>query len=187
MSRRWIWRLATGAALAATLMALASGPYQVIFGSVTGSVASSRHAPCLPGLEVPVLDSPHIPEAEGAGVRYNSQPPTSGPHFAFTVATGIYDSPVPPGLYVHAMEHGHVVIHYSPDTPPARVDALKRIARRYGADVVMFPDPAMGGGIALTAWGRLDRMIEPDEPRISAFIERLSGRYVHGWSNPTDC
>lgn len=151
--RRWPWRLAFMAGVAVLAALLVTGPYRLVFGAVAGSTAARRPAPCLPGRAVDVLDSPHVSPAQAASVRYDSLPPTSGPHYAFTVATGVYTSPVADGLTVHALEHGHVAIQYAPATPQDEVAALTRIARRYGADVVLAPYPELRHGIALTAWG----------------------------------
>ncbi|MGH8881814.1 MAG: DUF3105 domain-containing protein, partial [Stackebrandtia sp.] len=120
-------------------------------------------------------------------VRYSSEPPTSGPHFAFTPATGVYTEPMSEGLTVHAMEHGHVVIQYSPATPGETLDALRRLAKRYGRDVVVAPYPKLINGMALTAWGRIELLDRFDEASVTTFVERLRNRYVHGWASPTDC
>jgi hypothetical protein len=186
--RRWIWRLATATALLAITAALLAGPYRFLLGNVAGSpVQPARDASCLPGEPVEVIDSPHISQAEGDAVEYNSLPPTSGPHFPFTIATGVYEQPVPEGLFVHAMEHGHVVIHYAPDVPQPEVDALTGLAKRHGNDVILAPYPSLDDGIALTAWGRIDHLGRYDEQRITAFIDRLAGRYNHGWTTDDDC
>jgi hypothetical protein len=166
---------------------LLAGPYRFSSAAITGSTASQRGSPCLPGTAVPVLDSPHISPTRATSVRYDSVPPTSGPHFAATVATGVYARPVPEGLTVHAMEHGHIVVQYARDLPGDQVSALNRIARRYGADVVLAPYDKLDAGIALTAWGRIDRLDHYDEARVAAFVEGLRGRYVHGWTHSDDC
>jgi hypothetical protein len=186
-TRRWLFRLALLAAAGVVLALLATGPYQFVFGSVAGSTAARRDSPCLPGRAVEILDSPHISPAQAPSVRYNSLPPTSGPHYAFTIATGVYTSPVPDGLMVHALEHGHVAIQYAPGTARDELNALTRIAKRYGADVVLAPYPKLKAGIALTAWGRLDLLEHYDQSRIDSFVERLRGRYAHGWARPDDC
>lgn len=185
--RRWLWRLASLAAVGVALVLLATGPYEFWLGSVAGSAAARRDSPCLPGSAVKILGSPHISPAQAASARYDSLPPTSGPHYSFTVATGIYANPLPEGLTVHVLEHGHVVIQYALTTPRAEVDALSRIAKRYGADVVLAPYPKLSAGIALTAWGRIELLDHYDEVRVSRFVEALRGRYDHGWTRPDDC
>jgi hypothetical protein len=187
-ARRWAWRASYAAVIALVLLALQAGPYRFLLGNATGSVAEpAREAPCLPGTAVAIMDSPHIPPSEADRVRYSTTPPTSGPHFAFTIATGVYDRPVAEGLTVHAMEHGHVVIQYAPDTTGEVVARLERLARRYGSDVILAPYPELDHGIALTAWGRIDLLDDFDEQRISRFVTALRGRYVHGWTTESDC
>jgi hypothetical protein len=67
------------------------------------------------------------------------------------------------------------------------VDALTRVAKRYGDDVILAPYPPLAAGIALTAWGRIDQLDRYDEPRIAEFVEQLAGRYNHGWTTGEDC
>lgn len=185
---RWAWRLGLMAVAAALVAGLLLGPYQFLLGNVTGSAAGPAPlAPCLPGEPVEIMDSPHLPPSEIGGVAYNSLPPTSGPHFAFTIAPGVYQEPVPDGLAIHALEHGRVVIRYAPDLDPREVAALTGVARRHGTDVVLSPYPPLAGGIALTAWGRIDRLDRYDERRVIGFVEAMRGRYDHGWVRDDGC
>jgi hypothetical protein len=186
-TEQWLWRIGAVVVAAAAVAFALAGPWGFLFGSVAGSPASERDAACLPGQAVPIMDSPHISAEELADVRYNSLPPSSGPHFGFTIATGIYTEPVSAGLTVHAMEHGHVVIQYAPDTPPRTVQELERLAKRYGRDVILAPYPELERGIALTAWGRIDVLERYDEHRATEFVERLRNRYHHGWTRPSEC
>ncbi|HEY8453944.1 MAG TPA: DUF3105 domain-containing protein [Natronosporangium sp.] len=182
------WRVCYLTLIAVLLVLPSIGPLQRLTGSVGGSVAQeARPAPCLPGEAVEIMDSPHISEAEAADAEYNSLPPTSGPHFPFTISPGVYRDPVPEGLTVHAMEHGRVVIQYAPSLPDDEVRALESLARRYIGDVILAPYPPLPEGIALTAWGRIDLLDEFDEGRIVAFVEALRGRYDHGWTTDDDC
>jgi hypothetical protein len=91
------------------------------------------------------------------------------------------------GLLVHTMENGHLLLLYAPDTDPAEARQLERLAKRYGRDVVLAPYPGLRTGLALTAWGRIDLLPRYDESRATTFVERLRGRYHHGWTRPTDC
>jgi Protein of unknown function (DUF3105) len=186
-TRRWLWRSGLLLAVAGIATLLALGPYNFSSATITGSKATQRNSPCLPGTAVPILDSPHISPARATSVHYDSVPPTSGPHFAATIATGVYPNPIPEGLTVHAMEHGHIVIQYAPNLPPDQVTALNLIARRYGADVVLAPYSKLTSGIALTAWGRIEQLDHYDEGQAVTFIEGLRGRYVHGWTYADDC
>lgn len=159
--------------------------WPVIVNSTVGSPSGTTPAPDepgLPGTAVPILDSPHIPVGRAAEVQYDSVPPTSGPHFAVPPATGVYEAPMPEGLQVHALEHGHVGIQYAPDLPAAAVASLRRIGARYPDDVFVAPYPPLSHGVALTAWGRIDTFDTVDEARIVRFVEALRGRYDHGWT-----
>ena len=186
--RRWAWQIGFVVVVLVAAAGLLAGPYRFLIGNVTGSTAqAARPAPCLPGEPVAILDSPHMSRSQADSVAYNSSPPTSGRHFPFTVATGLYDDPVPDGLTIHAMEHGHVIIHYAPDLPDRQLAGLRQVARRYAADVVLTPNPALSGGIALTAWGQIDQLDRFDERRVTRFVTALRDRYDHGWTRETDC
>jgi hypothetical protein len=57
----------------------------------------------LPGVHVPI----------GSQVEYDSNPPSSGPHYPIWAAFRVYTSPVPRPYYVHDLEHGAVVLVYN--------------------------------------------------------------------------
>ena len=134
---------------------------------------------CLPGRQVPILDFPHVSALAVAGTVYNSNPPTSGAHYGAAVAPGIYTSYLPPGVTVHAMEHGRVVIHYRPDTPESVVDQLESIAKQFSRDTVLNPNPEIDTQIALTAWGRIDTLDRFDRAEVVEFVDTFRNRYNH--------
>jgi hypothetical protein len=184
---RLLWWVATLGVLLAIVGYEVSRQTPLLKGSLLGSWSSSRPAPCLPGRAIPVMASPHLPMSELRHVHYNSNPPTSGPHFAVPPAPGIYDSPLSAGEFVHAEEHGHVIIAYAPDTPAGQVSVLKSIAKAHPSDVVLTPYPHIAHGIALAAWGRLERLDHADRDAVTSFVLALSGRYNHGWVRPDPC
>jgi len=194
-ARRWLWRVALLGVVTALGALLVSGTWQLVAGGVTGSPPGGA-PPCPLGRDVPIMDSPHVSQHAITGVQYTSTPPTSGPHFSFTVATGAYSSPVPDGLTVHALEHGHVAILYRPDAPEGVRRTLGAIARRHSTDVVLAPYPGLRPTVALAAWGCLDELDATaataaadttdataalDAGRVTAFVEALADRYHHGW------
>lgn len=65
----------------------------------------------MPGEFVEDLGREHVPD--GAVISYNSNPPTSGPHYEQWAKAGVYQSPVPDGYLVHSLEHGYVIISYN--------------------------------------------------------------------------
>ncbi|MEW2384586.1 DUF3105 domain-containing protein [Micromonospora sp. NPDC047707] len=179
--RRWLWRCGLGLTLCATLAALLVGPWRTLVGTVAGSPPGDALHSCPAGTAFPIMDSPHVSQSEMEQVRYNSQPPTSGPHFAFSLAPGRYTVAVPEGLAVHAMEHGHVIILYAETTPETTIADLERVAKRHADKVVLAPSEKLSDGIAMTAWGCLETLSGYDESAVERFVVTLGGRYDHGW------
>lgn len=76
----------------------------------------------------PAIDHTHIGTAPVATPpalsTYATTPPASGPHDPSPLGPGIYDSP--PDLYrtIHSLEHGAVIIWYSPDATGKQLDDL---------------------------------------------------------------
>jgi len=164
-----------------------------------------------------------------AGVNYNSNPPTSGPHFPVWAKRGAYTQVLSDGYLIHSLEHGYVVISYNcdrlsagrfipavfahegediatssaspdlyhltfpppagmswltPENPPdkvvdlperfasapcqALVDQLTPLLNSYQR-LIIVPRPELDVAIALTAWGKIDKMDSFDEARIKAF------------------
>jgi hypothetical protein len=186
--RRVGWWLVTVGLLCTAVAVAVRQQLPLLTGTAVGSAAAAeRGEPCLPGTAVAILKSPHLSVAALRKVRYNSVPPTSGPHFAIPPTPGIYDTPLPPGSFVHAEEHGHIVIAYSSSLPAVQVTALKDIAKAHPGDVLMTPYPPLPEGLALAAWGRLERFEQVDRPGIVRFIVALAGRYDHRWVAPPRC
>ena len=59
----------------------------------------------------PLLDSPHV--AIDTPVTYNSNPPSSGPHYPIWAAFQEFEKPVDRRYTVHDLEHGAVVVSYN--------------------------------------------------------------------------
>jgi hypothetical protein len=86
------------------------------------------------------------------GFKYNSFPPTSGPHDAQWVIWNVYDKPVPQINLVHNLEHGGVAVQYGSQVPKATVDQIVAWYSEDPTGIVVAPLPALGKRIALTAW-----------------------------------
>ena len=177
--RRWWWRT-TVAVIALGFLSWSPLRSWQLAGLSGGQAAIPAGFPCPQGQSIEILPSPHISWDEASTASYNSVPPTSGPHFPFSLATGIYTDPIPDGLTVHALEHGHIAIHYPLDAPKQTVAALREVAKRHSDQVVLAPYAGIIKGIALTAWGCLLLLEKPDE-RVEEFVVALAGRYRHGW------
>jgi hypothetical protein len=85
-------------------------------------------------------------------VKWNSNPPTSGPHYGQWALWGAYDRPVPLTMSTHNLEHGGIVMHYGPDVPKAEVEKLREFYRDDPNAMLLAPLPTMGDKIVLSAW-----------------------------------
>jgi hypothetical protein len=185
--RKTAWRAGTLVVMLVIAGAAVSQQLTALTAAAVGSQAPSRQGSCLPGRAVPVMKSPHLSMTALEKVKYTSNPPTSGPHFAIPPAPGVYGSPLAPSEFVHALEHGHVVITYALDTPPGDVDQLRHLAKLYPSDVLLTPYDGIDHGVAVAAWGRLLRLDGVQRSAIADFVVALSGRYDHGWTRVDPC
>lgn len=124
----------------------------------------------------PNLGRDHI--AVGAShLEYNSNPPSSGPHYGEWARGGFYDEPLSDEQLIHNLEHGDIWISYHPDISDKAKETLKSFAGRY---IVVSPRLENEGSVSLVAWGRVDTLdIENgfiDEGRIRDFISRYDNR-----------
>ena len=98
-----------------------------------------------PGLSAKHLGSPD------AKVKYNSFPPSSGPHYQSPAPWGIYTESVKQPILVHNLEHGGIIIQYG-DVGSDAVNDLQSFYRDDPYGLVVAPYPKLGKKIALTAW-----------------------------------
>ncbi|MCP9486322.1 MAG: DUF3105 domain-containing protein [Gaiellaceae bacterium MAG52_C11] len=123
--------------------------------------------------------------------KWNSFPPTSGPHFGQTAVFGSYDEPVPLVQSTHNLEHGAVIIHYGEDVPEAEIEAIRSFYEDDPNGLIVAPLPRLGEKIALTAWttpepspgdepdrgrGYLAECTEFDESAFSTFVDEHRGK-----------
>ena len=115
----------------------------------------------------------------GTPVTYPSLPPTSGSHWPLPAAPapwGIKDSQLPNEVTVHNLEHGGIVIVYSPTISPADLTTLKDSVRsimnttRYKKIILEPYKELTGGVIALTAWDWILKLPAPDQTAMVKFI-----------------
>lgn len=145
----------------------------VIVSLFLPSTLSNRaSAPRGPGQVFDELPADHISEGTRYD-KYNSVPPTSGPHWASVESWGIHTEPMPNELQVHNLEHGGVLIQYNTQDT-GLITKLEEFARKqsgFPCYLVVAPYPDMSFPVALTAWGVRDVMDMYDEPRIQAFVD----------------
>lgn len=107
---------------------------------------------------------------------YNSDPPTSGPHSDTSAPCGIYRSAIPSVVQVHDLEHGVVIIQYTPDISSADRDALEAFGRKVDSHIIVAPRTGMTEPIVLTAWTKRLGLQTADEAAIGAFYDQYAQR-----------
>ena len=142
------------AALLVAIVAVMIG----LFAIANNNTASKTPGAVPLGVKHPELGRQHIPVGQ-AHDPYNSNTPSSGPHYASPIAWGVKTSEVADETLIHNAEHGGIIISYKPDLPAAQVDNLKQIAENLPQStqfnevkVVMAPRAKNDAPIQLMAW-----------------------------------
>lgn len=130
------------------------------------------------GDSVPIMTSePHIPADSDPG-QYNSNPPTSGLHYATEAQAGFYDENIytfPAAYLVHNLEHGYVIFWYNCDLLDATgCSELKSQIRSVmddlgGVKMITYPWNSIDVPVAMTSWGRIQNFEVFDVEQAKAF------------------
>jgi hypothetical protein len=88
----------------------------------------------------------------GTSDAWNTDPPTSGPHYEVPAIWGSYDEPLNQAQVVHNLEHGGVAIQFGADVPPATVAELESFVQENPRGTILAPYPSLGDSISLGAW-----------------------------------
>ncbi len=142
------------------------------------------------GEPIPIMSSNHIPRGSLPQGGYNSDPPTSGPHYASPLDPGFYDETAlatlgetADGHLVHNLEHGYIVFWYDCDaliegSSCSNLQAQLRglIDEFSGAKVIAFPRERLESPIVATSWGRTQQFERFDSSQASTFINRNQNR-----------
>ena len=130
------------------------------------------------GVAVPEMAAQHIKDGE-QHEKYNSDPPTSGPHYAQPTKAGFYDEALPDETLVHNLEHGYVVIWYNCtglddkacSTLKTKIHEVMDSAGR--TKLIAVPRPSLSGLIAATTWGRLYKSETFNADELLEFIKEF--------------
>jgi hypothetical protein len=115
--------------------------------------------------------------------KYNSVPPTSGPHFPTPAIWNVYDRPVEEFRLVHNLEHGGVVVQPGSGVPQATVAQIVDWYAQDPRGLVVAPLPpelerenaALKNKIVLTAWTHLMTCSTFDEGAFDGFLDDYRG------------
>jgi hypothetical protein len=124
------------------------------------------------------MASAHIAVDSDPGT-YNSDPPTSGPHYAEEAEAGFHDSngyTYPAGYLVHNLEHGYVIFWYNCGLlDGSACTDLKTRIKTVMDDIgekklIAYPWPSLDMPLVMTSWGRLEKFEAFDTNRAKAFV-----------------
>lgn len=144
-----LWFVALGIAI--VIAAVALGAVLIFRGGE--AQASGQDGPCT-RQTFPPMGRSHV-EKLAANFKYNSTPPTSGPHYPVPAVWNLYTEPVPEIRLTHNLEHGGVIVQYGKDVPQAEVGQITSWYQNDpegGNGLVVAPFPELGDEVVLTAW-----------------------------------
>jgi hypothetical protein len=152
--------------------------------SVLGLVLWNTFRPAI-GESIPIMDDfSHVPVGTNPG-PFNSDPPTSGPHFPGTLPPGFYHEADlaqlpehPAGFLIHNLEHGYVIFWYNctiiTDAECTELKAnIQSVMDAYnGVKLIAFPWESIEYPLVMTSWGRLMEFEAFDRSLARQFVER---------------
>jgi hypothetical protein len=132
-------------------------------------------------------DHTDVPTPDTVVDSWNTDPPTTGPHYVEQAIWGAYDEPLQQARVVHNLEHGGVYIQYGEDVPEETVAQLRAFYDEHRNGTLLAPLPRLGDEIALGVWvtperagegsdrgvGYLAKCTEFDEAAFSAFFDEF--------------
>lgn len=141
------------------------------------------------GESIPVMaDTGHVEEGTDPG-PYNSNPPSSGPHYANEFDAGFYDetqaadmAEYPEGFLVHNLEHGYVIFWYNCEVLDEQgctdlKGQIKSVMDQDGGfKLIAFPWSSQDVPLTMTSWGQLQRFETFNQEQALSFIERNRNR-----------
>ena len=107
---------------------------------------------------------------QGQSYKYDSDFPASGPHSEQPATWGAYKQEIPNENVIHNMEHGGIVITYSPDLDEQTVTKIERLfAKPYSnqkfipSKAIVMPGSKNDKPIVMRSWNRLMKLDSFDE------------------------
>lgn len=113
------------------------------------------------------ITDPHEP--------YATDPPTSGPHVTELARHGYRTETLADEIQVANLSRGYVIVHFNNTALDAE---MRRLAAEFeGHDVIVQPDASLPAEtpVALTAWGRIERLESYDKGRVYNFVRNYAG------------
>jgi len=135
------------------------------------------------GEVVPIMESiAHVEEGQDPG-PFNTDPPSSGRHYAADLEAGFYEEgaleqygPYPAGYLVHNLEHGYVIFWYNCELLDEKACASLKDQIQDAMDevdnfkVIAFPWTSINFPVVLTSWGKMQQFEKFDVDAAVAFV-----------------
>ncbi len=134
-----------------------------------------------------VIDAPELLGGghveDGMPLTYNSNPPTSGPHYSTWANFQEFSAPFDDGYLVHSLEHGAIALLYKCEAAACAgvVDALRKVRDSLSTDplcdpttrvrVILAPYPKLDVPVAAVAWGWSYKAQCVDVPTLTQFAK----------------
>jgi hypothetical protein len=93
-----------------------------------------------------------ITTPEGTSDKWNTDPPTNGPHYAETALFGAYSEPLQFARVIHNLEHGAIYVVYGDKVADETVEQLTGFYNEHQNGTLLAPLPRLGDKIAMGAW-----------------------------------
>jgi hypothetical protein len=129
------------------------------------------------GEAIPIMATTHITLDSDPGT-YNSNPPTSGPHYAEEANAQFYESSnykFPAGYLVHNLEHGYIIFWYNcglldESGCVSLKEQIKTTMKDLGGKkLIAYPWPSLDVPLVLTSWGRMEKFESFNADKAKAF------------------
>ena len=186
-NKRWlavavaVLGVALGVAAVAALAGIGGGGRSSDVSSLRSTLGAAgctlEKAKALPGVH-------SIRDPSGTSPTWNTDPPTSGPHYGIPAIFGRYEDQLEPARVVHNLEHGGIFILYGDKVPDSTVEQLIGFYDGHKTGTIMAPFNHLGGKFALGAWVVDDKLDNAflakcttfDENAVSSFFDMLQFR-----------
>ncbi len=173
-NQRPLWY--AGGALAALFIAVLGYAVYAAFAAQSATTGGPLPTNLVQGTAVPNLGATHVNPGE-PHARYNSTPPTSGPHFPHWGEWKRYDEPQPEEVWIHNLEHGGIVALYNcPQGCPELLNKLSDLYKtgprsKYGyLKMLVSPYSKISNKLTLAAWNYYLPLDDYDDAQVRGFI-----------------
>ncbi len=120
--------------------------------------------------EYEIQEAIHIAPGDEHG-EYNSNPPSSGWHYASAPSWGTYKNEMPDEAAVHGLEHGGIWITYNNNASPEEIKLLEKFQKSNAGSTILSPREANNSKIILVSWGNVLRLDSVNTTAMQEFVD----------------